>query len=64
MPLVKRLTLIMRDGRMEEVFYPVFPLTRAPIKCWAGSGITQSNLNLHRSGVSADAPFCLIVSLP
>jgi peroxiredoxin len=25
MTLVKRLTLIIRDGRVEKVFYPVFP---------------------------------------
>jgi len=25
MRLVKRLTLIVRDGRIEHVFYPVFP---------------------------------------
>ena len=23
--MIKRLTLIIRDGRIEEVFYPVFP---------------------------------------
>jgi peroxiredoxin len=23
--LLKRLTLILRDGKVEEVFYPVFP---------------------------------------
>lgn len=25
MPLIKRLTLVIRDGRIEKVFYPVFP---------------------------------------
>jgi peroxiredoxin len=25
MILVKRLTLVIRDGRIEQVFYPVFP---------------------------------------
>ena len=25
MRLLKRLTLILRDGKIEEVFYPVFP---------------------------------------
>jgi peroxiredoxin len=25
MTLVKRLTLVIRDGRIERVFYPVFP---------------------------------------
>ena len=25
MTLIKRLTLIIRDGRIEHVFYPVFP---------------------------------------
>ncbi len=25
MVLIKRLTLIIRDGRIEHVFYPVFP---------------------------------------
>ena len=25
MTLIKRLTLIVRDGRIEKVFYPVFP---------------------------------------
>jgi peroxiredoxin len=25
MVLIKRLTLIIRDGRIEKVFYPVFP---------------------------------------
>lgn len=25
MPLIKRLTLIVRDGAIEHVFYPVFP---------------------------------------
>lgn len=25
MILIKRLTLIVRDGRIEHVFYPVFP---------------------------------------
>jgi hypothetical protein len=27
MRLVKRLTLIVRDGRIENVFYPMFPLS-------------------------------------
>lgn len=30
MVLVKRLTLIIRDGAVETVFYPVFPPDRAP----------------------------------
>jgi peroxiredoxin len=25
MTLIKRLTLILRDGKIEKVFYPVFP---------------------------------------
>ncbi len=25
MTLIKRLTLVIRDGRIEKVFYPVFP---------------------------------------
>jgi hypothetical protein len=40
MRLAKGRRLITLDGRMGEVFDPVFPLTRAPIKCRAGSGIT------------------------
>jgi len=28
MPLIKRLTLILTDGRIEKVFYPVFPPDR------------------------------------
>jgi peroxiredoxin len=28
MTLIKRLTLILRDGKIEKVFYPVFPPDR------------------------------------
>jgi peroxiredoxin len=28
MTLIKRTTLILRDGRIEKVFYPVFPPDR------------------------------------
>lgn len=28
MALIKRLTLVIRDGRIERVFYPVFPPDR------------------------------------
>ncbi len=30
MTLIKRLTLIVRDGRIEKVFYPVFPPNKNP----------------------------------
>lgn len=36
MPLIRRLTLILRDGRIEHVFYPVFPPDRnaADVVTW------------------------------
>ena len=40
--LLKRLTLIVRDGRIEQVFYPVFRQMKARMKCCDGSGIIQS----------------------
>ena len=33
MRLIKRLTLVVSDGRIEKVFYPVFPLTKTPNRC-------------------------------
>ncbi|HET9782528.1 MAG TPA: hypothetical protein VFR33_12210 [Candidatus Dormibacteraeota bacterium] len=35
--LLKRLTMVVRDGRVEHVFYPIFHLTATPNKFWAGS---------------------------
>jgi peroxiredoxin len=39
MTLVKRLTLIIRDGAIEHVFYPVFPPDghAAEVLGWLGS---------------------------
>ena len=36
MRLLKRLTLIVRGGRIEHVFYPVFPPNEsaAAVMCW------------------------------
>lgn len=36
MTLIKRLTLVIRDGRIEKVFYPVFPPDRnaADVRAW------------------------------
>lgn len=28
--LIKRLTLVVADGRIEKVFYPVFPRDKSP----------------------------------
>lgn len=38
MVLVKRLTLVVRDGGIEHVFYPVFPRTPTRRRSWAGCG--------------------------
>ncbi len=41
-PLYKRLTMIIRDGRIEHVFYPIFPPdTDTPAKWSAGSRHTR-----------------------
>ena len=39
MTLIKRLTLVIRDGRIEKVFYPVFPPDKhaAEVKAWLES---------------------------
>ena len=46
MKLLKRLTLVLRDGRIEKVFYPVFPPDRnaADVAAWlAGQREVQRN---------------------
>lgn len=40
MTLLKRLTMIVRDGRIEKVFYPVFPPDRnaGDVVAWLSRG--------------------------
>ena len=53
MRLIKRITLIARDGRIEKVFYPVFPPDRNADEVieWltAVGGSWQSHANVRRS---------------
>lgn len=40
--LIKRLTLVIRDGRVEKVFYPVFPPDKNAdeVRAWLASAVT------------------------
>ena len=40
MVLLKRLTLVLRDGAVEHVFYPIFPPDRsaADVVAWLSAG--------------------------
>jgi peroxiredoxin len=40
MPLIRRLTLVVKDGVIEQVFYPVFPPDRStePVLAWLKKG--------------------------
>ena len=44
MKLIKRITLIMRDGKIEKVFYPVFPSDKnaGEVMRWLISGLKNS----------------------
>jgi peroxiredoxin len=51
MTLIKRLTLIVRDGVIEKVFYPVFPpdASTAEVLEWCGSRQRDRKMQGFRS---------------
>ena len=60
MRLIKRLTLVLKDGVVEHVFYPVFPPNRsaADVIAW----LQENTAHAHGSGVliytTPDCPHC------
>lgn len=63
MRLIKRLTLIIKDGVIEHVFYPVFPPNRsaADVVAW----LQDNTMPAHGSGVliytTPECPYCKAV---
>ena len=56
MTLLKRLTLIVKDGTIEHVFYPVFPPNEAAstVLAWLKSNSTDGDRSQHRPANSDD----------